>query len=233
MKAAILLCDEVQEKYIPEFGGYKDMIQSMFARVGEDINFDVFDCRRQEFPPSSKNYDFFITTGSKHSVYEDEDWIRETISYIRQLLDEKCKLIGICFGHQLIAMALGCEVKKSELGWGLGVATNKVFLAPTWMDKRSSVLNIIVSHQDQVQDITEEASLIAGSEFCPYFFVQWLPDVISIQGHPEWVSEYARTRLLDRRGVLTDEQFQLALSSLSVPADNAAFAQWVIAFVKS
>lgn len=231
MKVGILQCDEVLDKLQPQFGRYIDMIQHMFSGVDAELHFDVFDCRAKHFPDNHSSYDFFITTGSRHSAYDPEPWIPETIDFIKQLNEQRIKLIGICFGHQLIAKAFGYPVENSGKGWGIGVATNRVISSPTWMEEKPDQINIIVSHQDQVAALPENAMVIAESDFCPYFIVQWNDHFLSIQGHPEWTREYSRALMKERRSIIPEERLNRGLSSLKHEPDNHLFVGWIMDFL--
>jgi len=236
MKVAILQCDEVLQRLQPQFGDYVDMIQHMFEVIDDTFDFDVFDVRQGHYPQDRKVYDFYITTGSKAGVYDDLAWIEPFVKFIQQLYKEQKKLIGICFGHQIMAKALQCEVEKSEKGWGIGMAVNRIIATPDWMPNKEleqkSSLNILVSHQDQVMTLTSDALVIAESEFCPYFVVQWNKHFLSIQGHPEWDADYSRTRINDRKAIIPSQRIKEGLKSLSIEPDNALFTRWIMAFVK-
>ena len=236
MKVAILQCDNVLEELQPQFGDYVDMIQRMFTCVDDAFEFDVFDVQHGSYPTDIDVYDFYITTGSKAGVYDDLPWIQTLIDFIRSLDKQRKKLIGICFGHQIIAKALYCKVEKSKKGWGIGVAVNRIITRPNWMtgtlNENKSELNILVSHQDQVLTISNKAIVIAESEFCPYFMVQWNKHFLSIQGHPEWLADYSQTRIKDRNGIIPAERITEGLNSLSIELDNTLFTHWIMAFVK-
>ncbi len=233
MKAAILQCDDVLEKFQAEFGNYPAMIENMFAGINPPIEFDTYDCQKGEYPTELDAYDFFITTGSKASVYDGIPWVDELIRYIKTLDKAQKNLIGICFGHELIAVARGFPVKKSDKGWGIGIAQNKMHTYPEWMDEKPKQLNLLVSHQDQILDLPKDAEVMAGSEFCPYFMIQWDNHLFSFQGHPEWSSKYSHTLMNDRCAIIPAETIKHGMNSLSTPPDNALVAKWIIDFVRS
>jgi GMP synthase-like glutamine amidotransferase len=234
MRIAILQCDTVMEKFEKEFGQYCDMIKNMFvASEGKlTFEFEIFDCQQGNFPTDINRFDFFITTGSKASVYDNETWIKHTIEFIRLLDEQKKKLIGLCFGHQLIAMARNSAVAKSAKGWGVGVSTNRVVSKPSWMSQSTQELKIIVSHQDQITNLPDDATVIAESDFCPYFVVQWGDNFLSVQGHPEWITDYSGTLINDRRDRIPAEQVDAGLASLKKKPDNSLFAHWILDFVQ-
>ncbi|MFN2355129.1 MAG: GMP synthase [Desulfopila sp.] len=234
MKIAILQCDDVLDKFQPQFGHYRDMIRRMFLRndiAASPLQFDDFVCRQGHYPKDRDSYDLYITTGSKASVYDDVPWIAQLIDFVRQLDRRGKKLIGICFGHQIIAMACRGMVEKSGRGWGIGVAVNRIVATPAWMRETKEYLNIIVSHQDQITTLPEDALVIAASDFCPFFMVQWNDHFLSIQGHPEWNRAYARALINERRALFTTGQMAAGLQSLDMKPDNELFYRWILDFV--
>ncbi len=236
MKVAILQCDEVREVFLPQFEQYSEMIIRMFDVINASLEFEIFDCQKGHYPDDIDAYDFYITTGSKAGVYEELPWIDQLIKFIQKLDYHKKKLTGICFGHQIIAMALKGKVEKSDKGWGVGVATNRIINRPDWMKENESdhklELNIIVSHQDQITFLPDDALVIAESDFCPYFVVQWNGHFLSVQGHPEWQTDYSRALMIDRKDIIPAERIEQGLSSLNIEPDNALFTHWIMDFVR-
>ena len=231
MYIAIIQCDTVLSELVPEFGNYTDMIKRMFASVAADLEYKVFDSQQGEYPDDLDAYDFYITTGSKAGAYQDLTWIKQLISFVQRLDKQQKKLIGICFGHQIIAMARQGQVAKSPQGWGVGVVKNRVIAHPEWMKAPAEELNIIVSHQDQITRLPDDTQIIASSDFCPCFVVQWGNHFLSIQGHPEWLPAYSRALMNHRRQILGDELVEAGLASLAVAPDNALFTRWILDFV--
>jgi GMP synthase-like glutamine amidotransferase len=234
MKIAILQCDDVPEKLQPEFESYSGMIQTLFKRIDPAYTFQIFDCHQGQYPDDIHRFDFFITTGSRESVYDDKPWIHELIKFVRYLDQQQRKLVGICFGHQLIAKAFDCEVRRSERGWGVGIAQNKVLQFPDWMKQHKAELNLIASHQDQVVQVTEQTQVIAASDFCPYFMLQWNDHLLGIQGHPEFSVEYSRALMLERRNIIEPARINQGLESLqNLQPDSILFARWIVHFVST
>ncbi len=232
MKAAILQCDHVLDLFLPTFSDYDAMVRKMFHTVDNEIEFDVFNCQQFEYPDKPEIYDFFVTTGSRAGVYEDEAWIHRLIDFIRLLDQQRRKLLGICFGHQAIAEACGGKVENSTLGWGIGISENRLIHSAAWMQPELQSLRMLVSHQDQVVDIPSSAIRIAESDFCPFFMVQWSDHFLSVQGHPEWRRAYSRALIEFRRGSLPAETVADGLTSLEHHPHNIEFTHWALNFIR-
>lgn len=231
MKAAILQCDQVLEELNDQFDQYDDMIRRMFNNIGKDIEFITFNCEMGEYPQHINEFDFFITTGSRRSCYEDEAWILQLIEFIQALDKNHKKLIGICFGHQLMALALDGAVERSSRGWGVGIANNRIIHHPEWMKQKTNEINVLVSHRDQVTRLPHNAQVIAESDFCPYFLIQYSPHFLSIQGHPEWYSHYSKALMNERRNIIPADCIEQGLCSLEGQPDNDLIAEWMHDFI--
>ena len=114
MNVGLLECDHVLEKFRHIAGDYRDM----FAVWLPQFELQAFDVRNGEFPSSVDACDAYLTTGSRFSAYDDEAWIQQLKDFVRQLHEAEKPFVGICFGHQVLAEALGGKVEKAESGWG-------------------------------------------------------------------------------------------------------------------
>jgi len=233
MKVAILQCDDVLEKFQLEFGNYPDMVMHMFKQVRCDVSFQTFDVRSNNYPASPSDWDLYVITGSKASVYDGSEWIAGLVDFVQRLDEQALKVFGICFGHQIMALAKGGKVEKSDKGWGVGVATNQVVKPASWMGSENPVyFNLLVSHQDQVVNLPADVEVLAESAFCPYFMVQWSAHLLSVQGHPEWCHGYSRGLINDRRNIIPENTVTAGIESLEQDLNNTLLANWVIAFAK-
>ena len=121
MKLGILKTDTVRPEWVPEFGEYPDMFVDLLGQADPDLQFQVYDVENGEYPADIDEVDAYLITGSKSSVYDDKAWIGELMDFVRELDQRRKKLVGICFGHQLVAQALGGKTEKSSKGWGVGL----------------------------------------------------------------------------------------------------------------
>ena len=232
MKIGILQCCAVLPQFQEQFGDYPDMFIKLFHKIDPSITFDIFDIREHQFPMSLDQCDAYITTGSRTSTYEDLSWIPPFKQLIKDLYFAKKKLVGICFGHQLIADTLGGYTELSDKGWGVGVSKNNILVNKSWMNPELKQLNIIVSHQDQVTELPRGAELLASSDFCPNYMYQISNEILTIQGHPEFTKSYAETLMKYREEKLGSETLKLGLKSLEHDVHSDVMAQWMLNFVQ-
>ncbi len=231
MKLGILQCDNVLPQYQPQFGNYPEMLMELFSRIDNTLEFRIFDVTQGHYPDNMADCDGYITTGSKASAYHDTPWISTLNDYIKRLDSQKIKLIGICFGHQLIAQALGGETQKADAGWGVGVANMPIKHIKTWMYPLKSTYSLLVSHQDQVIKLPKQAELLAGDSFCPNAMYQIGHHILSLQGHPEFSKDYAVTLMDHRAENIGQLTYQQGKNSLQQSVDDNLLAQWILAFI--
>jgi GMP synthase-like glutamine amidotransferase len=168
--------------------------------------------------------------GSPAGVYDPLPWIPPLMDFLR-FARGKTALVGVCFGHQVMAQAFGGEVRKSEKGWGLGLHTYDVHQAEPWMGEVSRIA-IPVSHQDQVVQRPPSARVVASSAFTPNAVLAYTDQpAISFQCHPEFTVDYAKALAERRRGQIPDEQVERAKASLDGPNDTDLIAGWLKGFL--
>lgn len=232
MNLGILKCDRVSDVFVAEHGQYPEMFATLLRPADSTIEFTVFDAEHGELPTDIHAVDAYLITGSRHGVNDGYAWISQLEEFIRLLYDSQKKVIGICFGHQLIAKALGGKVIKSPDGWGVGMSQNQMILHKTWMNPFQQQINLLVSHQDQVIELPAGAEVLSTSDFCPYYMLQIGAHFFTIQGHPEFTKAYSKALILSREDSLGEKECALGIKSLAVPENDALIARWIMNFLK-
>ena len=214
MKIGILQTGHGTPEMISAQGDIDRMFMKLLGARGFD--FETFAVVDGIFPDTVEDADGWLITGSKHGAYEDHDWIPPLEQLIRDIHAQKRPLIGICFGHQIIAQALGGKVEKFAGGWAVGRTEYD-------MDGTPLVLN--AWHQDQVTRLPEGARVLAGNEFCENAVVAYDDTILTVQPHPEYGAEFISGLIRTRgRGVVPEDQLREAEATLRGPVANADFA---------
>jgi GMP synthase-like glutamine amidotransferase len=223
MSLAILEAGAPPPALLAEFGHYPAMFERL---LGTEAT--TYEVRAGELPPDVGRHSAYLITGSSAGVYEDLSWIAPLIAFLRAAKG-RAKLVGICFGHQLMAEAFGGRVEKSAKGWGVGLHSYPIVRHEPWMDD-VPLVSAPASHQDQVVQPPPDAELIASSLFTPYAGFSWTDaPAISFQFHPEMSPAFARALYDSRRDRIPD--VDAAIASLDAPNDNARVGSWIDRFL--
>jgi len=234
MKIGILKADSTLSQFQDEFGDYPDMfIARLSANSEVDLSFEIYDVEHFVYPHTVDACDGYIITGSRKSVYDDEAWIHDLEDYVRLLHGTQKPLVGICFGHQLVAQALGGKTESANSGWGVGVHTSQLMLQKDYMRPALDEVRVLVSHKDQVTVLPPGAELLASSEFCPNAIYQLGEHIVCIQGHPEFAKSYSRALMNFREKIIGAGAFQRGILSLEEALDSDTLAKWILAFLAS
>ncbi len=230
MRIGILQCDDVMAELQPEFGNYPAMFATQLAEIAPDWQFVTYRVLDAELPTSIDACDGYITTGSRYGVNDGDAWIGQLEAFVAALAQAGKKFVGICFGHQLLANVLQGRAEKSERGWGVGVSFNQVDVKKTWMEPYQPSMDLVVSHQDQITLLPPGAEVLASSQFCPYYMLQYGNQMMSVQGHPEFSKAYSAALIARRAGIIPAPRCREALTSLNADVDSRLMMRWIINF---
>jgi len=236
MKIGLLDADHLRPSIIRRYGCYADKFIQFLSPLNKNLEkpitftrYNVFDL---EYPKSLDENDCYLITGSQYSTYEDLTWIKKLEDFIQQCHNNETKLVGICFGHQLIAQSLGGKVEKNAKGWELGVTATHITHGQEWMQPSREFFFSLVSHQDHVTQLPEHAINFAETNLCTYSGFTIDKHILTFQGHPEFSKNYVKLIIKLQSKNLTNEQRKSALSSLNQSIDSELILAWLYHFLK-
>lgn len=235
MKLTILETGQAPEPIRADFPDYPAMFRALFDAAGSDLEYETVSVVRGETLPDPAALDAILITGSPAGVYDADPWIAPLLDFIRWAAEAQTPQIGVCFGHQAIAKALGGRVVKSEKGWGVGRHVYTVDPPEArCLPGTPEIFAAAVSHQDQVVAPPAGAHIVAGSDFTPFGALRYTTaPVISFQGHPEFTDDFAAALYDLRRARIGETAADRAIASLENAETNNAVALWFTDFLKT
>ncbi|HEY7810567.1 MAG TPA: type 1 glutamine amidotransferase [Allosphingosinicella sp.] len=225
MNVGILETGKPPEALRERFPNYPTMFADL---LGPDFTVTAYDVQAGELPASPQAHPAYLVTGSPAGVYDELPWMTPLKDFLRAAKG-KAKLVGICFGHQIMAEAFGGKVEKSARGWGVGLQRLEVCGAAPFLAGELAV-SIPASHQDQIVVQPPASRVIAANAFSPYGVLVYEDQpALSMQFHPEFTPDFAKALIEARRADLPEPD--AALASLDQANDRDAVAGWIRRFL--
>lgn len=223
MTIGLFECDHVPQRFLHIGGDYRDM----FSALLPEFEFRYYDVCSGQFPESLDECDGYMCTGSRNSVYENIDWIKQLKQLVKQLYENQKPYVGVCFGHQMLGEALGGKVMKSPSGWNVGVHRFEMLTEEDWMVPFQEEINLLMMCQDQVVEMPENSKVLAKTIHCPVGMFKVGETMLGIQAHPEFPKKYEEALLKERVEIIGVEKVNSAMESLKIPTDVKLLAGWI------
>ena len=222
MRIGILQTGLAPDTLMDQMGDYPDM----FARLldGHGFTFRTYRVVEGEFPDLVRDCDGWLITGSRHGTYEDHDWIPPLEQFIRDSFAARVPMVGVCFGHQIIAQAMGGKVERHAGGWAVGA---------TDYDFGGQHMTLNAWHRDQVTRAPEGAKVVASNDFCANAALLYDDRAFTVQAHPEFRPEFIDGLMKTRgKGLVPDDLMADATRRLDLPIQDQSMADQIAAFFK-
>ena len=228
MRIGLLMAGHVAPASTHIAGDYPELLASVLARAEiELVRYDVDDDR---FPTSITECDGWLMSPSRCSAYDGHAWIASAEDLLRELVAREHPYVGICFGHQLAAQALGGRVARAADGWQVGVQDYEIVESRPWMVPMHSTVSLIASHEDQVVSVPDGAALMARSPGCPVAGLLIGERAWTLQPHPEFVPALADSLLGQRVELIGAKKVAMAQGTLGRPLNRLDVGRWIVKF---
>lgn len=223
MKLGILEPGQTPPALRARHGLYDAMFRRLFA--GRGFDYDVYRIEDGALPEDVHSADAWLVTGSRHAAYEPHPWIAPLEAFLRAAYAAHVPILGVCFGHQILAQALGGKVEKYAGGWSVGPQEYR-------FEGASAPLRLLAFHQDQVVAPPPEARVVGESDFCRNAALVYGDRAFSVQPHPEFDRPFVEDLLEARRDALSPAQIDAARARDDWPLDSARIAERMAAFLE-
>ena len=233
LRMAVLLTNNDTSAFAAHFPNDGQKVVQLLQPLRPGWTFEVVPVKDGVLPPGPQAFDGYVITGSPASVNDDNlPWVGPLLEFIRALDAARQPLIGLCFGHQAVARALGGKVERNAAGWGLGTAATHWQAERPWMLPAQITTTLMAAHNEQVTRMPEGAECLGGSDFCPIGSMQLGQHIWTTQYHPEMPLVFMQALLGYLADKLDTNTMARAHTSLAQAADVPLFGQWMAQFIE-
>tara|TARA_B100000902_G_scaffold292993_1_gene279474 strand:+ start:585 stop:1301 length:717 start_codon:yes stop_codon:yes gene_type:complete len=225
----LLLNDEIDGSLYRNYGGYQKFFFDLLDTEEEPVKISVYDVMKGQLPEDPFEQEGWLVGGSRSSITSLEPWMFSLFDFLRELDINKVPTVGVCFGHQALAHALGGEVRRREV-WGIGAQSTDILCLESWMTPSETAPLVSFCHEDEVTKLPEGGKLVGGNESCEIAMFTKGDHIFSMQPHPEFSNEFTRDLYCEWSHLFDDSSLETANNSLDSPSDRHVIASWIREF---
>lgn len=230
-RIAVLLANNDDSEFSARFPSDAEKVCTLLRAQAPRWSYDIYSAKDNHFP-SIGDADGYVITGSPASVHDPFAWIARLETFIRELNTRRVPLVGLCFGHQLIAKSLGGRVSNNPGGWRFGVAETSLIVQAPWMRPARQQFSLHACHSEQVTQLPPEALLLGGDALCPIGAFAIGQHIFTTEYHPEFTTNFMQALAEAYRGEVPDLVLDTGVQQLQASVDSEVFARWVINFFR-
>lgn len=219
---------EIGDRFPDDSHRFRDLLDRLEMR----FDYRVYMTIGGELPRSPDEQDGYLITGSPLSVLDDSlFWRDDLLDFIRACDAARKPLVGACFGHQAVALALGGTVAKRGGGYNVGIEMTRFHSTKPFMNAAMSDLSLYMFHEDEVVSLPDDIEVIGTSDGCAIASFVKGDHILAVQAHPEFHDSFMRAVLAYSKPSMAEDIYLAAEASLDRPTHGAIFAAWMAAFL--
>ena len=237
MRIGILVCSTDSSGFSEQYPNDGEKFVALLQPLRPDWSFHAVAVNENVLPGLVSDHDAYIVTGSPKSNQADDDWVERLHGFIRKLDAARVPTVGICFGHQAIALALGGRVQENPgenetERFHAGIATVQVNEREPWMEPWRERLRLFCAHGEQVTNLPSQARLLGWNHRCPVAMLGVGDHMMAVEFHPESYRDFMRAMVVSRSGELDEGFVEEKLAEIEGETDGPLFAQWMVRFLE-